>query len=143
VLRAWLKPWQWKEMRKRNAEEPSPLVCHSHDFCDANMAMEAAWESFDLPSINADDQAQADLWNAAWNIAAVDYLGRPGKDKCRDVSETVKRAYSMVEDGDIDPVEFFGSKLNGLPETVHVRFEGRDIYYCEDQWGYIQELSKG
>lgn len=41
ILAQWLGPVDFAEMRARNAVKPVN-VCHSHDFCDANMAMHAA-----------------------------------------------------------------------------------------------------
>jgi hypothetical protein len=56
--------------------EESDGVCHSHDHCDANMAMEAAMHNFGL-DIFSDDEEDGDplveehvgIWNAAWAIA--------------------------------------------------------------------------
>lgn len=69
ILRTWLTPEEIAEVRKRNATETSPHVCHSHDFCDANMAMDEAWGSFMQAHIDGDDESQAKLWNDAWDIA--------------------------------------------------------------------------
>ena len=77
VLREWLTPSQWELMCDRNRAETWKGACRSHDFCDANMAMDAAWQSFGLPSPDADDQAQADLWNAAWKLAFEQHLSGP------------------------------------------------------------------
>ena len=44
-------------------------VCHSHDFCDANMAMDAAYKKVMKKQINANDESQLVYWNTAWNIA--------------------------------------------------------------------------
>ncbi len=57
-----------------NAQETNPLVCHSHDFCDANVVMfEAFTEVCDAPEDDEDfdisDQVVLDLMNAAWSIA--------------------------------------------------------------------------
>lgn len=53
----------------RNATEPNATVCHSHDFCDANMTMAAAFAEItgrDPLTESGDDAA---LWNAAWEHA--------------------------------------------------------------------------
>lgn len=34
-----------REVARRNADEVDGSVCHSHDFCDANMVMDLAWRS--------------------------------------------------------------------------------------------------
>ena len=38
-LRATLTPEQMEQAAALNAAETHPNVCHSHDFCDANMVM--------------------------------------------------------------------------------------------------------
>lgn len=68
-LREWLAEGDYQEMLRRNrTPEYGAGACASHDFCDANMAMEEALQSF---GINADkvgeDTPETALWNAAWN----------------------------------------------------------------------------
>ena len=67
VLKSWLEPWEMREVAKRNKEETSERVCHSHDFCDANMAMDEAWTSFGLASVDGDNELECKLWGDAWN----------------------------------------------------------------------------
>jgi hypothetical protein len=45
TLRGWLTPEEFAEMKRRNETDPAyaNLSCASHDFCDANMAMDIAW----------------------------------------------------------------------------------------------------
>jgi len=45
------------QVRKRNSKEKNPGVCHSHDFCDANMVMAAAWHK--LGYLDGVDYSQA------------------------------------------------------------------------------------
>jgi len=58
-------------VRERNRAETSAGVCHTQDFCDANMLMHAAFVKCGL----AKDEAEAigeemhPLWNAAWDLA--------------------------------------------------------------------------
>ena len=52
----------------RNATEPDPAVCHTHDFCDANQAMIDALEALGRPYAY-DDDAQEALIQEAWDIA--------------------------------------------------------------------------
>jgi hypothetical protein len=77
VLKDWLQSEKFEEVRKRNAEDPELGIysCASHDFCDANMAMIEAFESFgeELPDDDG-DQAQFDLWNKAWSYAKNTHL---------------------------------------------------------------------
>lgn len=56
----------------RNSRRPESdkNVCHSHDFCDANMVMLGAWtELFDTNPLDDIDH-HADCWNEAWSLAA-------------------------------------------------------------------------
>ena len=89
VLKEWATPEEWRAMLADNARERSATVCHSHDFCDANMAMDAAFRKYDLeplphmdvddptPEQDADKQSAADFWNAAWEKAWPDLGGNP------------------------------------------------------------------
>lgn len=75
VLRNWLTPEQWVEVVSRNADEESPNVCHSHDFCDANMAMAEAWENAFGFDPDVADEEVATRWGEAWNLAMASWGG--------------------------------------------------------------------
>jgi hypothetical protein len=71
-LRAQLTPEQMDQVVARNAEEKVAYICHTHDFCDANILMERAFAKCGISPFNAageldDDRAQ--LWNEAWDAA--------------------------------------------------------------------------
>ena len=70
VLRDTLSPAQMAEVVRRNAAQPDPSICHSHDYCDANMAMAEAWEMLSTVPCGADcpDAVNA-IWSAAWDLA--------------------------------------------------------------------------
>jgi len=67
---------QVREMIYRNKCEPEGSnVCHSHDFCDANMPMAEAFKEATgrEPMLNVDSHNK--LWTAAWDIAkAADFF---------------------------------------------------------------------
>ncbi len=63
-----LTPWEFDEVLRLNAAETDPLICHSHDFCDANMVMLEAFEALG-GTFDPADEGQATLTNAAWDIA--------------------------------------------------------------------------
>ncbi len=67
-LREELSPWQFEEALRLNGVEADPQVCHSHDFCDANMVMLEALEALG-GTFSASDEQQAALISEAWNIA--------------------------------------------------------------------------
>jgi len=78
-VQAALSPTQFRAMVDANkADDPLSPVCHSHDYCDANVLMGAAWlDMFGSEFPFADDAADSDmeLWNDAWAIAkAADFF---------------------------------------------------------------------
>jgi hypothetical protein len=64
---------EFNQMTERNKMRDEFGVCASHDFCDANMVMLAAFETTfgrnPLPDAGEMSQADTDLWNDAWVIA--------------------------------------------------------------------------
>jgi len=50
-------------------EKKGSGVCHSHDFCDANMTMLAACEKVVGPHFDNTEDNHTALWNAAWSLA--------------------------------------------------------------------------
>jgi hypothetical protein len=66
-LRDMLTADQMEAVARRNAANPG-AACASHDFCDSNEVMIQALRNIDI-EFDADDQEQADLTNAAWDIA--------------------------------------------------------------------------
>lgn len=57
------------EVVQRNRTEESPKVCHSHDFCDANVVMADAFAEEAGHDIDMDDAGHLDVWNEAWELA--------------------------------------------------------------------------
>lgn len=54
----------------RNRAEPDPSICHTHDFCDANELMAAAWnDCFPHEPFCPQNTFHAQLWSAAWQQA--------------------------------------------------------------------------
>lgn len=72
-LHATLADSEMLDVLVSNRHEPSSIVCHSHDFCDANMVMDAAMRSLGVdPLPEGQDgmpEAVQALWNEAWEIA--------------------------------------------------------------------------
>ena len=69
VLGSWLTEEQRELVDARNAAEAEAGICHTHDFCDANMAMFDAFEAVVGRESEADSEDDSRLWNAAWNCA--------------------------------------------------------------------------
>lgn len=74
ILQAALDPAQWEEMRQRNAAQRDPSICHSHDYCDANMPMDGAFVAVMGRSPDPTSWADASLWGAAWAVAKAQFL---------------------------------------------------------------------
>jgi hypothetical protein len=75
TLREEIGPRNFATMKKRNAkvDRKKESVCHSHDFCDANMTMYAAFQEVTGRETVYGDNDTA-LWNTAWDIAFEKYL---------------------------------------------------------------------
>lgn len=77
VLREWLTPIQIAKVITRNLREHDDMVCHSHDFCDANEAMNEAFKRvlgrgmylIDASATQEQKDDDTDLWGEAWGIA--------------------------------------------------------------------------
>jgi len=59
---------QMHEVVARNAAETNPNVCHTHDFCDANLLMVDALKGQGLSS-HIDDGYSHAVWDGAWSLA--------------------------------------------------------------------------
>ena len=68
LLHHYLEPDDLYEVIMRNRAEKNEMVCHSHDFIDANEVMAEAWskQGVELDPANED---QAAAWDAAWYAA--------------------------------------------------------------------------
>ena len=63
-LRAYLTEEQMAEVVQLNCAETSPGICHSHDFCDANMVL---YDVFMKNGMNPVEEGGIDRWGALWN----------------------------------------------------------------------------
>ncbi|MEE8608977.1 MAG: hypothetical protein V3S55_15340 [Nitrospiraceae bacterium] len=73
VMRSWLTTDELKLVDHRNVGYDE-IVCATHDFCDANMAMAEAWQtvyecSEDEATEMVDTEEGARIWSAAWGSA--------------------------------------------------------------------------
>lgn len=67
ILKEWLSEAEFTEVVKRNAEDKDKSICHSHDFCDANMAMD---EAFNENLLYLDyTEENINLFSDAWREA--------------------------------------------------------------------------
>lgn len=71
-LREWLSAEDIRDANHKNEWERNPSVCHSHDYCDANLAMQAAFMEFGIEAASAEflnNTEATGLWSDAWDIA--------------------------------------------------------------------------
>lgn len=71
-LRATLTAQQLADAIRRNAGEADPMICHTHDFCDANECMIAAFEQLGLeilPEDETEKEHALHLSGRAWDKA--------------------------------------------------------------------------
>lgn len=74
MLREQIGPDFLAEAVARNQKETSPGVCHTHDYCDSNMAMVEALgnlgaQVYKPGSTYVLSEEGLVLWNAAWDLA--------------------------------------------------------------------------
>lgn len=92
VLKSWLEPVQFLQMRFRNARQENANICHSHDYCDANMAMLAAYSKLTgTPEDDVDIDDSVEIMGEAWTLASGG-LGRGAQ-----TLATTDDAYCMVD----------------------------------------------
>jgi len=73
---AYVGPEKMAEIHRRNAVETNPNVCHTHDFCDANVFMDEAFAAVlgapatdsGADGVGCMSDADMRLWDAAWRI---------------------------------------------------------------------------
>lgn len=57
------------KINRLNRKELVTGVCHTHDFCDANMTMKAAAKKIGL-TLESSSRRDSEIWNDAWSLAA-------------------------------------------------------------------------
>lgn len=70
ALRALLTPEQMALVLARNFAESRPSICHTHDFCDANVVLHDVFLANGMdPADEGGMEKWGSLWDAAWNLA--------------------------------------------------------------------------
>lgn len=79
VLASWLMPAELARIDALNKASGDPLICASHDFCDANMAMHESFVELigRTPADDVDCEGSARLWNTAWDRAKAKGFAAP------------------------------------------------------------------
>ena len=75
-LRQNLSAADYAEMVRRNrTPEYNNDSCASHDFCDANVEMDAAFKRVMGRECDNNSSQDCAIWNEAWEIARQKYIG--------------------------------------------------------------------
>lgn len=69
ILRRDMTPEDFQEMRRANRVAP-PGVCASHDYLDANEAMQEAWDKVMRVRFDPAKSEHAAMWSRAWSRAS-------------------------------------------------------------------------
>lgn len=69
VLHEWLTPEQMQEVIRRNNTEEYKGCCATHDFCDANMAMDEAFKRVYKKEVSIQSEVHLNRMNSAWDKA--------------------------------------------------------------------------
>jgi hypothetical protein len=64
------------EINRRNATPEYACACATHDFCDANVLMQEAFEDLFLRETDPASDLDVWLWNEAWSVAKARGFGR-------------------------------------------------------------------
>ena len=72
-LRTNLTDTAWREMRRKNVAI-APGCCASHDYLDANMVMDPAFTLVVGRPLDANNEDDTAIWNAAWGFATPNLL---------------------------------------------------------------------
>jgi len=64
ALKDFLLPEEIGEIVRLNHEETDPRICHTHDFCDANVVM---FDVFMKYGMDIADEGGRDRWGQLWD----------------------------------------------------------------------------
>lgn len=108
VLATWLSVEEMAEIVELTKKETDPMICHTGDYCDSNMAMHAAMVN--LGVLAEDDESDFDepfmkLFNDSWDLAKKNlfYVGAPTTTE--EILAYLKAKYEEVSFGSISKVE--------------------------------------
>ena len=77
VLRQRLSKDEFSEMKQLNETDPDggSSICASHEFCDANIAMDTAFTQVTGREADACSEEDAAICSDAWELARILYIG--------------------------------------------------------------------
>lgn len=70
---------QWRDLLARNTAETDATICHSHDFCDANVPMAMAFAVVLGREVDLRIPEDVRIWNETWAIAKASWGNSPAR----------------------------------------------------------------
>jgi hypothetical protein len=120
VLKQWLTVQEMALVVELTKKETDPLICHTGDFCDSNMAMQAAMVQLGvMPEDDEEDADDAfmDLWNGSWDLAKANLFYVKAPETTEEVIAYLNAKYQDKEIGVIGKAEAFVED-EAAPEIV-------------------------
>lgn len=69
-LSSELSPDEMNELVQKNRSEENPGICHSHDYCDANVVLHEVFMKHGMDVADEGGRERwGELWDATWNFA--------------------------------------------------------------------------
>ena len=66
LIREELSESEYADAVALNRDETDPAICHTHDFCDANLVMSEAFTKATGREVDLQSAADCTLWASAW-----------------------------------------------------------------------------
>ena len=128
VLRLWLNQEEMYQvvMRNRRVDEG---ICHSHDFCDSNMAMHEAFVNLygrepDIGGATVQSRGEILMWNTAWQLAKEREFKAIEDSETRVMFRDLGHwAVLLLDDlGDVSPQSHRRASWNTVVEEISKRY---------------------
>jgi len=74
-MREWLDDDEFNSLIKKTKSQTDPNVCHTHDYCDANVIMDECFVEILGREHDCASQTDADIWNDAWTLSKQNLFG--------------------------------------------------------------------
>lgn len=69
-LKSALSSEEMNDLVKKNQSELIPGICHSHDYCDANMVLHEVFMKHGMDIADEGGRERwGEVWDSAWNLA--------------------------------------------------------------------------
>lgn len=70
ALRSYLTHEEMTKIIRRNKKQTCQNICHSHDFCDANIVLHEVFMRHDMDIVDEGGVGRwGTLWDGAWSLA--------------------------------------------------------------------------